>query len=195
MEPTLQPGDTVLVDRTTQVHRGDVIVEQQPSIGPGYYVRRVIGLPGDHVACCDAHGQITVNGKPLNETYLYPGEPASRVRFHVTVPRGKLWLLGDNRSVALDSQSYGPVEVRVVGRVFTIIRGGHSIYLQTPQTFAADGLAPAGTPVPPGLIAIVVGSVALLLLVALSIFGTVRYVIRRHRRAPARQHEVPQESR
>jgi len=50
------------MDRTTQVHRGDVIVEQQLSTGPVYFIRRVIGLPGDHVACCNARGRITVNG-------------------------------------------------------------------------------------------------------------------------------------
>ena len=55
----------MVMDRTTQVHRGDVIVEQQPSTGPVYFIRRVIGLPGDHVACCHARGRITVNGKPL----------------------------------------------------------------------------------------------------------------------------------
>ena len=64
----------MVMDRTTQVHRGDVIVEQQPSTGPVYFIRRVIGLPGDHVACCNARGRITVNGKPLDETYLYPAD-------------------------------------------------------------------------------------------------------------------------
>ena len=94
MANTIRPGDVVVVARTTQVHRGDVIVEQQVVPSPGNYVRRVIGLPGDHVACCDAHGRITVNGKPLDESYLYPGNAPSEVRFKVTVPRGHLWLSG-----------------------------------------------------------------------------------------------------
>lgn len=74
MANTIRPGDVVVVARTTQVHRGDVIVEQQTVPSPGNYVRRIIGLPGDHVACCAAHGRITVNGKPLDESYLYPGK-------------------------------------------------------------------------------------------------------------------------
>src|SRR5262245_65282343 len=77
MENTIRPGDLMVMDRTTQVHRGDVIVEQQPSTGPGYFIRRVIGLPGDHVACCNARGRMTVNGKPLDETYLYPADAPS----------------------------------------------------------------------------------------------------------------------
>jgi signal peptidase I len=72
MANTIRPGERLFVDRTAQVHRGDVIIEREPPVGPGYYVRRVIGLPGDHVACCDARGRMTVNGKPLTESYLYP---------------------------------------------------------------------------------------------------------------------------
>ena len=51
------------------------------------YIKRVIGLPGDHVACCDARGRVTVDGVPLHEgNYLYPGERPSDQAFHVTVP-------------------------------------------------------------------------------------------------------------
>jgi signal peptidase I len=193
MDNTIRPGDRVVVDRTAQVvHRGDVIVEQQPSVEPGYYLRRVIGLPGDRVACCNARGQITVNGKPLDETYLYPGDPSSRIRFHITVPRGEMWLLGDHRSVAFDSQSEGPLAVRIVGRVFLILRNGHVILLQTPRTFVVDGLAPGGRQVPPALIGAELSGLALVLLVALSIFAIVRYVMRRRRRTRAREPEVAQ---
>jgi signal peptidase I len=192
MENTVRPGDTVVVVRTAQVHRGDVVVEQQPSIGPSYYLRRVIGLPGDHVVCCNARGQITVNGKSLTEPYVYPGDPASRTRFDVIVPAGEMWVMGDHRSIADDSQSEGPLDVRVVGRVFLILRGGHAIFLQTPRTFVADGLAPGGSQIPPALVGAAAGSLAfLLLLAALSVFGLVRYVIRRRRRTRAREPEMP----
>jgi hypothetical protein len=73
MADTIMPGDRVFVVPTGQVHRGDIIVEGQGGdASDDLYIRRVIGLPGDHVVCCDAQGRITVNGKPLNETYLYP---------------------------------------------------------------------------------------------------------------------------
>jgi signal peptidase I len=193
MENTVRPADTIVVVRTTQVYRGDVIVEQQPSFGPGYYIRRVIGLPGDHVVCCNARGQITVNGEPLDETYVYPGDPTSRVRFDVTVPGGEMWLMGDHRSVADDSQSEGPLAVRVVGRVFLILRSGHVLFLSIPRTFVADGLAPGGSQVPAALVAAAIGClVFLLLLVALSIFGIVRHVRRRPGRPQAREPEMPQ---
>ena len=60
------------------------------------YIKRVIGLPGDHVACCDAQGQVTVNGVALNEkSYLYPGNPPSMTRFSIVVPPGPA--VGDGR--------------------------------------------------------------------------------------------------
>ena len=185
MENTIRPGDRLVVDRTVQVRRGDVIVELQPSVGPGYFVRRVIGLPGDHVACCVARGRITVNGEPLSETYLYPGDTPSNIRFDVKVPKGKLWLLGDHRRISYDSRETGSLAVQVAGRVFLIFRSGHLIFLQAPQTFIADGLAPANTPTPPALIGADVSSLASLLLLALVIIGVIRHVtrIRRRRRA------------
>jgi signal peptidase I len=93
------------------------------------YIKRVIGLPGDHVACCNANGQVTVNGVPLSEkSYLYPGDPPSEIPFHITVPAGHLWVLGDNRSDSADSRYHtadsgaGSVpESAVVGRAFVII--------------------------------------------------------------------------
>ena len=156
MENTIMPGDIVLADRTAPVHRGDVIVEEQPSDGSSLYILRVIGLPGDHVACCDAKGRLTVNGKALDETYLYPGDAPSRypvnapssALFIVTVPAGKFWLMGDHRSRARDSRTEGALAVRVVGRVFLIERSGHAILLRTPQAFTASGLAPASEPTP-----------------------------------------------
>jgi signal peptidase I len=100
-------------------------------ISPGVhdYIKRVIGLPGDHVVCCDAQGRVTVNGVPLNEkSYLYPGNVPSQTRFNVTVGPGRLWVMGDHRDVSYDSRGHigdpggGSIpESQVVGRAFTIL--------------------------------------------------------------------------
>jgi signal peptidase I len=93
------------------------------------YIKRVIGLPGDHVVCCNANGQITVNGVPLSErSYLYPGNQPSAQLFKITVPPGRLWVMGDHRAVSYDSRGHmgdpggGTIpESAVLGRAFVII--------------------------------------------------------------------------
>jgi len=93
------------------------------------YIKRVIGIPGDHVACCNRQGQVTVNGVPLSEkSYLYPGDSPSEQRFSITVPPGRLWVMGDHRSVSWDSRGHmsdpgnGTIpENHVVGRAFVIV--------------------------------------------------------------------------
>jgi signal peptidase I len=93
------------------------------------YIKRVIGVPGDHVACCNAHGQVTVNGVALHESsYLYPGNAPSTSSFSVTVPLGRLWVMGDHRAVSCDSRCHpgdpggGTIpENQVVGRAFMIV--------------------------------------------------------------------------
>jgi signal peptidase I len=92
-------------------------------------IKRVIGLPGDQVACCDAEGRVTVNGVPLSEqSYLYPGDAPSEDRFNITVPAGRLWVMGDHRSISDDSRDHegdpgdGTIpENAVIGRAFVII--------------------------------------------------------------------------
>jgi signal peptidase I len=108
------------------------------------YIKRVIGLPGDHVACCNASGQVTVNGVALSESsYLYPGNAPSTQRFNITVPAGRLWVMGDHRAVSYDSRGHmgdpggGTIpESSVLGRAFVIIwppsRWG---FLNIPATF------------------------------------------------------------
>jgi len=95
-----------------------------------HLVKRVIGLPGDHVVCCNALGQMSVNGAPLDEPYvlLNPGSRAvSAVNFDVVVPKGRLWVMGDNRYNSKDSRfngdtpSKGFVPIKnVVGRAFVV---------------------------------------------------------------------------
>jgi signal peptidase I len=75
-------------------------------LGEQDFVKRVVGLPGDHVVCCDRRGRITVNDTALDERYLFPGDEPSDVTFDVTVPAGRLWLLGDHRSDSADSRAH-----------------------------------------------------------------------------------------
>jgi signal peptidase I len=129
-------------------HPGDILI------------KRVIGLPGDTVACCDAEGRVTVNGVPLNEqSYLYPGAAPSEDRFNIIVPAGRLWVMGDNRSISDDSRDHegdpgdGTVpENAVIGRAFVIIWPvDRWRILPIPATFeqpklnSSTAAAPAGT--------------------------------------------------
>jgi signal peptidase I len=122
------------------------------------YVKRVIGLPGDHVACCNAQGRITVNGAPLREgSYIYPGEAPSTKLFDVTVPPGRLWVMGDHREISADSRYHGDdpgagtiPESAVVGRVFLIIWPPSQVRsLPIPATFDRRLTAAGPAPVIP----------------------------------------------
>lgn len=122
----------------------------------GDLIKRVIGVGGDHVACCNAQGQLTVNGVALNETYLYPGDSAGsgpNGTFDITVPQGRLWVMGDHRGVSLDSRSHqelngGTIPVSaVVGRADLIIwPPSHWGTLPVPNTFKQAGLSALSTP-------------------------------------------------
>jgi signal peptidase I len=136
------------------------------------FIKRVIGVPGDHVVCCTAHGQITVNGIPLSEkTYLYPGNSPSETPFNITVPRGRLWVMGDHRSVSWDSRGHrsdpgnGTIpEDHVVGRAFVIVAPiSRWRILPIPATFEQPKLNASGTsasgPLRSGLVPVSGGSV------------------------------------
>ena len=75
-----------------------------PDNSQQHLVKRVIGMPGDKVMCCDAEGKLTVNGHALDEPYLYPGAAPSETGFTVTVPEGHLWVMGDHRNNSQDSR-------------------------------------------------------------------------------------------
>jgi signal peptidase I len=184
MQPTIAPGDRILaVEGSSGIRRGDIVVLRVPARTSGtddLFVKRVIGLAGDRVACCDAKGQVTVNGKPLSESYLYPGDPPSRTRFSVTVGKGDIWVMGDHRNISVDSRKWGPVPVSgVVGRVILIGHGSSFATVRTPRTFVADGLAPADNRLRlyVGLAIAAAASIAALLLLAL--VAITRSVIRR----------------
>ncbi|WP_327069104.1 signal peptidase I [Kitasatospora sp. NBC_01302] len=98
-----------------------------PSSNEQDLIKRVIGVGGDTVACCDDQGRITVNGTPIAEPYLAPGNLPSRIPFRVTVPKGRLWVMGDHRDLSADSRYHmsgpgqGTVPVgNVIGRAFLI---------------------------------------------------------------------------
>lgn len=119
------------------------------------YVKRVIGVPGDHVACCNAQGLVTINGVALHEkSYLYPGNPPGVApqdepsHFRLTVPAGRLWVLGDHRAVSDDSRGHemdpgnGTIpESAVIGRAFVIAwPPSHWRVLRIPATFLQPGI-------------------------------------------------------
>jgi signal peptidase I len=127
------------------------------------YIKRVIGLPGDHVVCCNPNGDITVNGVPLAESsYLIPAAKPSEGPFNIVVPPGRLWVMGDNRPESADSRlhdcsyTYTPPqcvaydktgtipEDRVIGRAFMIIWPPSRFrILPIPATFSQRGLSHA----------------------------------------------------
>jgi signal peptidase I len=107
---------------------GLIAVGVLPNPTKQYLVKRVMGVAGDHVVCCDNNKRITVNGVPLNEPYIFKGDNPSDMNFDVTVPLGKLWVMGDHRGASKDSRYHtddinkGMVPVKkVVGRVVAVI--------------------------------------------------------------------------
>lgn len=92
-----------------------------------HLVKRVIGVAGDQVVCCDKEGRITINGQPIQEPYVANGQEPSTIKFDVTVPRGSLWVMGDNRGNSQDSRFHGDLPSKgfvslewVVGRAVVI---------------------------------------------------------------------------
>jgi signal peptidase I len=90
----------------TWVQDGLTFVGLLPDSSEQHLVKRVIGLPGDHVICCDDAGKLTINGTPIDETYVNTAEVAQIRPFDVVVPEGKVWVMGDNRNHSADSRSH-----------------------------------------------------------------------------------------
>jgi len=111
-----------------KIQDGLIAVGVLPNPAKQHLVKRVIGVAGDHIVCCDNNKKITVNGKPLNEPYIYKGDNPSDINFDVTVPPGKVWVMGDHRGASADSRYHlddinkGMVPLsKVVGRVVAVI--------------------------------------------------------------------------
>ena len=135
MENGLRIGDRVLVNKLAyrfgaEPRRGDVVVfDGSGYFGDADYIKRVVGVGGDHVVCCDKKGRIEVNGRSVDEsTFLYPGDSSSTVPFDVVVPDGTLFVLGDHRSRSSDSRDHlgspggGMIPVgEVIGRADWIV--------------------------------------------------------------------------
>jgi signal peptidase I len=176
MEPMFIKNDRILVQKVSYwgdkgPRRGDVVVFKDPgkwlnedetrtasnpitktleAVGlypsGGHLVKRVIGIGGDRVKCCDAEGRVTVNGKALDESsYLPKGTLPSEEPFDVHVPEGHLWVMGDNRGDSWDSRGHlgdpggGFVsDDLVVGKVWALIWPmKRAEWVHTPSTFEA----------------------------------------------------------
>ena len=150
MEPTLEPGDNVVYKApasAADIKRGSIIVFTGPAGWSDYgvstrFLKRVIGLGGERIVCCNPQGRITINGKPLDEPYLYPGNRASDTPFDVRIPPGQLWVMGDHREDSADSRAHiredhGTVpEQNVVGIVTQILSPKSRAKLITTPSYA-----------------------------------------------------------
>jgi signal peptidase I len=178
MYDTLTTNDRILAEKVSYLHRdvarGDIIVfkdpghwlnEEQkppgtlrqigefvgilPRSGEGHLVKRVIGVAGDRVVCCDRSGRIMVNKIPLDEQeYLLKDAKPSLQPFDVVVPPRSLWVMGDNRAESADSRAhmggpgggFVPVD-NVVGRACCVIwPSDRMTMLRPPETFKKPGL-------------------------------------------------------
>jgi signal peptidase I len=198
MENTLLVGDRVVVEKITGFQRGDVVVfadpgdwlagEEVPERGPigkalefigvlpdtstEHLIKRVIGMPGDRVVCCDSKGRISVNGYPLDEAgYLYSSPDGEKmnpsdVRFEVVVPRDRIFVMGDHRSLSADSRchladlsqprgkvAFVPIKLVVGPAVAIAAPFGRTTILHRPAVFggvpAAKNPAPAEAVIKP----------------------------------------------
>jgi signal peptidase I len=156
-EQTAKKNDPIVVK---QVKEGLTFIGLLPSDNEKDLIKRVVGVGGDRVKCCDAQGRVTVNGVPLEEgAYLYPGNVPSESQFDITVPKGRLWVMGDHRGNSADSRAHqntdygGTVSLdSVVGRAKVIAWPlGHWTSLDEPKTFASVSDSAAGTTAAPEL--------------------------------------------
>jgi signal peptidase I len=90
------------------IHDGLVFVGLLPAESEDHLIKRVLGLPGDHVVCCSENRKLMVNGVEITEPYLKPGDAASSMTFDITVPAGHVWVMGDHRSDSEDSRFHDP---------------------------------------------------------------------------------------
>ncbi len=133
MRPTLMEQDRVVVNKRSytfhDVHRKDIVVFQRP---PGVdpknkdLIKRVVGLPGETVSL--QQGRVFINGRALDEPYVSPGTRSDALHFAecrvdlsrpLVIPKGDVFVMGDNRLQSLDSRCFGPIPTKlIVGRAF-----------------------------------------------------------------------------
>ncbi|MEV0094210.1 signal peptidase I [Streptomyces sp. NPDC050738] len=190
MTPTIKAGERVLAQRIDggEVHRGDVVVFKDALWGDSPMVKRVIGIGGDKVACCDAQGRLTVNGKPVEEPYLQDTKRASPVAFSSTVPQGQLFLLGDERTNSMDSRvhltdaDHGSVPRSAVSARVDAIAWPMGGMLERPAGFASM----SGGISQPGPLRLVVWALVagVVLIVGGSLYGPLSRLFGRKKPAP-----------
>jgi signal peptidase I len=161
MENTLLVNDRVLVNKLIynfrSPHRGEVVVFEAPANWRGAHgdediIKRIIGVPGDHIVCCDDRQRLVVNDHPIDEPYLYQtpdgmADVASEQPFDIVVPKGRYWMMGDHRSNSADSREHyirggGDItaatipEDAIVGRAFVLFWPfDRADWLSVPETF------------------------------------------------------------
>jgi signal peptidase I len=160
MEHTLNINDRVVVNKLVYdfrtPHRGEILVFQAPAAWRSGeagedFIKRIIGVPGDRVVCCDAQQRLMINGVAIDEPYIFHTDdgvydPASKEQFDIVVPAARLWMMGDHRSESSDSRerylsSHDVVtstipEDAIVGRAFVVFWPiGSATWLTVPKTF------------------------------------------------------------
>ncbi|MBM7075731.1 signal peptidase I [Micromonospora sp. MMS20-R1-14] len=175
---------------------GDLVGVSRP--GEKDFIKRVIGLPGDRVKCCDDQGRVMVNGIPLDEPYVVrnspldvppnPKECRSRRFDEVVVPPGQIFVMGDHRLVSQDARCQGPVPIdNVVGRAFMVVwPSSRWASLPVPATFAKLSDSAAANTAPAPVRPTPTGDVVLLLPVAALLAAITRSGRRAWSRDPAR---------
>jgi signal peptidase I len=130
-----------------------------PDDSDDHLIKRVIGLPGDHVVCCDKDGQLTINGVSITEPYIKPGDTpgGGKASFDITVPADKVWVMGDHRSDSSDSRFHddgtgaqGSVPIDdITGRAVMIVWPvDHVKWLSVPERVYSDVPPATGGPAP-----------------------------------------------
>ncbi|MFI7600760.1 signal peptidase I [Actinoplanes sp. NPDC049681] len=162
MEHTLNVWDRVLVNKLVydfrEPHRGEIVVFKAPTDWQSGtegedFIKRIIGVGGDHVVCCDAQQRLIINGHSLDEPYIYKDadgnqDPAADEPFDITVPADRLWVMGDHRSASGDSlehweqtENIDEATIKadsIVGRAFTIFWPvDRATWLPVPEQFDA----------------------------------------------------------